>query len=207
VQKGERVLVIDRDVLFEGVNPPHGFGTEHLDSFLARIRTHAGFELRADVEDDPSKKQIIPYMVVTDGEAVFVLRRLETQTEARLRNLYSIGVGGHINPVDADEADPVEAGLRRELEEELFIDAPHEVTPLGYLNDDSNSVGSVHFGLVFRVLAPRDAVSVAEKEMMQGIFHPLSELRALAPEMETWSQLLVGFLSDRPEALLSKEAS
>jgi predicted NUDIX family phosphoesterase len=201
----EHVLVIPRDDLFREVQPPHGFGEEHTTLFLDRIRSKAYFRPRHLVEDDPSLKQVIPYMIVTDGSAVLLLQRLEKQTEARLRNLYSIGVGGHINPVDGDGVDAVDAGLLRELNEELAVDGEPDIRPLGYLNDDSNAVGSVHFGLVFLVHSAQDRVRVAEEDMMEGRFLSLVELGEYAEGMETWSRLLLDHLAAHPESLQGRE--
>lgn len=206
MEEGEQVLVIPRDELFAGLGTPHGFGEEHLGAFLDRIGASARFEDRAAVEEDPSRKQIIPYMVVTDGTEVLLLRRGSRQAEARLHHLYSIGVGGHINPVDGGGADPVAEGLRRELAEELHVDGEPEVEPLGYLNDESNPVGSVHFGLVYRVTAEPARVRVAEEDRMEGSFVPLEELGRRRSEMETWSQLLVDSLLERPGLLAGGEA-
>ena len=198
----EQVLVVPREKLFVDGETPRGFGTERLDDYLTRIRRSAYFHDRAEVEENPGLKQIIPYMLVTDGERVFLLKRLEKQTEKRLRNLYSIGVGGHINPVDENAGDVVEAGLRRELAEELSLLAEPVITPLGYLNDDSNPVGSVHFGLVFRVAAPAHTVDVAERDMMEGRFLDLKEMEGYVSGMETWSQLLFEYIRSKPESVL-----
>src|SRR5437762_13268160 len=56
------------------------------------------FVARADAEVSPQWRQIIPYVIVMHGDEVFTLRRLRKQTEARLHDKVSIGVGGHINP-------------------------------------------------------------------------------------------------------------
>jgi predicted NUDIX family phosphoesterase len=203
---GEKVLVIRRDTLFRRGEKPHGFAVDRLEEYLDSIKEHSYFEERSKVEDDPGLKQIIPYMVVTDGRRILLLKRFEKQTEERLRNLYSIGVGGHINPVDDARKDPISAGLERELAEELKISQEPQIEALGYLNDDTNSVGSVHFGLVFRVTAPVEAVSVAEKDMMEGRFMTMEEIEAYVPEMETWSQLLYSYLSEFPNSVMKRGA-
>jgi predicted NUDIX family phosphoesterase len=194
----EKVLVVPREELFEGMSEPQGFGTERLDALLGRIRGLARFEPRPEVENDPSLKQVIPYVLVVRGPEIFLLKRRAGQTEARLRNLHSVGVGGHINPPDGEAGDPVEAGLRRELAEEVEFRGRCEIEPLGYLNDDSNSVGSVHFGLVF-VARTGGEVVVAERDLMEGRFLPFAEALALLPGMETWSRILVEAVRDRPE--------
>ncbi len=202
MQDGEVVFVVKREDLFDGIATLHGFGREAIDGICERIRRLGFWKKRSLVENDPSLKQIIPYMVVTDGARIFLLRRKAKQSEARLRNLYSIGVGGHINPVDGGVQDPVLAGMNRELREELSISGEPRISPLGYLNDDSNPVGSVHFGLVFKVEAPADSVSVAEDEMMEGRFATLDDLAGHADAMETWSRLLLEFIRGNPGAVL-----
>jgi len=119
---------------------------------------------RAAAETDPSFKQLIPYVVAREGEAVFLMHRTDAGGDARLHGRASIGVGGHLNPVD-DGQDSLMAGLRREWDEEL--EAPWEPAfrLVGLLNDDSNPVGSVHLGVVFTVDAG-GPVRVREREKL-----------------------------------------
>ena len=92
------------------------------------------FLTRADVEEDPSWRQIIPYAVIQCEGQVLLVERLKAGSESRLHNKMSIGMGGHINPQDhtddnqktapqktAPEQDVLEAALVRELREELVI--------------------------------------------------------------------------------------
>ncbi|MHC4777588.1 MAG: NUDIX domain-containing protein [Planctomycetota bacterium] len=195
----EKVLVVPRAELFRGSEGAHGFSDRDLDSILERIGRFSEFRLRAEVEEDSSLKQVIPYVMLTRGDDLFLLKRLSAQSEARLHNLYSIGVGGHINPVDEDEGDPVAGGMERELAEEVDIQGRYDLTPVGYLNDDSNPVGSVHFGLVYRARVESGEVEVAEKEMMEGRFVSPEEAALLREGMETWSQLLFDAVRNRPE--------
>jgi len=194
----EKVLVVPREALFEGEEAGRGFGRRNVEAFLERIRRHCVFRLRDDVEEDPSLKQIIPYVVVTHENRLFLLKRWRAQSEARLHNLYSIGVGGHINPVDEGAGDPVEEGLKRELAEEVEIRGPVALRPVGTLNDDSNPVGSVHFGLVWAALSATGEVEVAEKDMMEGRFVSIEEALGLRDGMETWSQLLIDAVREDP---------
>lgn len=202
----EQVLVVPRSDLFGGEACGQGFGRRDLEVFLDRIRAHCRFLPRDAVEEDPSLKQIIPYVVVTRRDALFLLKRRTGQSEARLHNLYSIGVGGHINPSDEDAGEPVGGGLKRELEEEIAIRGPYALSPVGYLNDDSNAVGSVHFGLVFAARSGTDAVEVAEKDLMEGRFASLDEAWELREGMETWSQLLIAAIRETPSLVFPSGA-
>jgi predicted NUDIX family phosphoesterase len=66
---------------------------------------------------------------------------------------------------------------------------------VGVINDESNPVGSVHFGIVHHVRLERGEVRVKEKEMMEGTFVPVQELKRLADDgasnFESWSSLII----------------
>lgn len=172
--------------------PVHGFSTDDPNGFLARVRAHAVFALRRDVEDDPSLKQIIPYMIVRHEQRLFLFQRSAAGGEARLHGKYSIGVGGHINKSDvAGAADVIGAGLKRELEEELIVRGGWQARLVGVLNDDSNPVGSVHFGLVHVVDVETPDIAVRESEVLSGRLADPAEVRTLRGRMETWSQLIL----------------
>ena len=188
----EQILVVPRARLFDGP-PPHGFSTENAPAYLERARAHGEFRRRAAMEHDPSMKQIIPYLIVRHGPQLFLFQRSTAGGEPRLHGKFSIGVGGHINWTDVQGAtDPVDAGLRRELEEELHIGSPWRARLVGVLNDDTNPVGQVHFGLVHVVDVESPEIAVRESETLTGRLADAGELRELYDRMETWSQLILG---------------
>jgi predicted NUDIX family phosphoesterase len=161
-----------------------------LGPFLAAIRREGTFRPRAEAEHDPAWKQVIPYLALRDGGAIFLMRRSRAGGDARLHDRYTIGVGGHVNPADRD----VMGGLRREWAEELAADFEPEFTPLGVLNDDDNAVGAVHLGLVFSADAAGRPVAVRETHKLEGGFVPLADVADVADSLETWSALLFAFL-------------
>ena len=197
----EEVLVVERESLFKGVGKFNGFDADphHIETALKNIRS-SFFAPRADVENDPSLKQIIPYCPVLCGVSVLLLKRKKTQDEKRLHNLYSLGIGGHINPSDGSTNDLnslLENALMRELNEELLLHCEPSRRLVGLLNDDTNPVGSVHFGLVYAITVPdRDAVAIREKELMDGVFVAAEELAEYADGMETWSRILLDSLNE-----------
>jgi len=192
IEQVEQILVVPRKKLFDGKPIPHGFNNADLKGFIERIHQNAYFIDRPKAENDPQLKQIIPYIIVTCQNKIYALQRQITQTEKRLHNKHSIGVGGHINPVaDNQIAGIIEKGLERELHEELCINCDYDYELIGYINDDTNDVGKVHFGMVYRLIVKDEkAVSVAEKDMMIGQFMSLPELEKLYPFLESWSQLV-----------------
>ena len=198
----EFVLVVPRDRLFDD-HYPHGFepfGPGGRERVLERVRDHGFFVERRHAERDPSLKQVIPYALFEREGSLFLMRRLAKGGEARLHGKLSVGVGGHINPIDG-AADALDAGLRREIEEEVAVDGAWTATPVGILNDDATAVGAVHFGLVYRVRTAA-AVEVREKDALEGSFTPRGEvlrlLREERPRFETWSALLLDRLDDLP---------
>jgi predicted NUDIX family phosphoesterase len=131
---------------------------------------------------------------VTREDRVFLFRRSSRGGEARLHHKLSVGVGGHINPEGVPPADLVEAGLLRELQEELIFDTPFHYRPVGLINDDQTAVGRVHMGIVYLVEVERESVRVRETEILEGGFVPVGGLPDLVSGMETWSQLVVSGL-------------
>jgi predicted NUDIX family phosphoesterase len=160
---------------------------------LDAVRETGSFRPRGTVEDDPSWQQIIPYLVLRDGGRIFLMKRTRAGGDERLHERYTIGIGGHVNPGDAD----VLGGLQREWCEEIAADFEPEFEPLGLLNDDSNPVGAVHLGLVYAADAEGRAVTIRETDKLSGRFATLDEVTAVADRLETWSALLLDFLLSR----------
>lgn len=189
----EHVLVVDRDKLLSGKPLPHGLKKTGLKPLIERIYKFGRFVNRPYAENNPDLKQIIPYMLMTHQDRYFLLHRRATQTEQRLHNKYSLGVGGHINPIKGMRSirGIIEKGLERELHEELSVKCPYRHKLVAYLNDDSNPVGQVHLGLIYTVDVKDGAkVKVAETELMEGQFVARAEIAPHYDVMETWSQIL-----------------
>jgi predicted NUDIX family phosphoesterase len=170
---------------------------------LSRLLDSPGLEFRprADVESDPSVKQLIPYVVFRWTDRLFNYTRGSASTESRLRALRSIGVGGHINPVDAGAADPYRAGLRRELAEEVVIDSPFRGSVLGLVYDPSTPVGQVHLGVVHVLDLDRPAVRAREAALTHAGFAPINELYSERAAFESWSQFALEALADNRQRL------
>jgi predicted NUDIX family phosphoesterase len=191
----ERVLVIPREQVpggcdFTGVRDAD---EQTMTALQGVVATHGRFLDRPLAEEDPAFKQLIPYVVVREGALVYLMERTAAGGDARLHGKASIGVGGHLNPVDEGE-DPLTDGLRREWSEELVADWEPEFRLVGLLNDDSNAVGSVHLGVVFEIEAAGRPVEVRESDKLTGRFATAAEVRAAWDRMETWSRLVAEHL-------------
>ena len=191
----EHVLVLPRGDVpggcdFTGVRDAD---EQTMAALQGAVTIHGRFLDRHIAEEDPAFKQLIPYVVVRDGALVYLMERTAAGGDARLHGKASIGVGGHLNPVDEGQ-DPLTDGLRREWSEELVADWEPEVRLVGLLNDDSNPVGSVHLGVVFEVEAAGRPVEVRERDKLTGRFATAVEVRAAWDRMETWSRLVADHL-------------
>ena len=195
----ERVLVLPRTAVpggcdFRGIRPADEATLEALRSAVA---AHGRYLERPAAEEDPSHKQLIPYVLVRDGQRVFLMERTDAGGDRRLHGKASIGVGGHLNPVD-DGEDALMAGLRREWTEELVAGWTPEFHLVGMLNDDTNPVGAVHLGVVFEVQADGRAVEVRERDKLTGGFVTAEAVQAVWDRLETWSQLVAGAIGLEP---------
>jgi predicted NUDIX family phosphoesterase len=189
------VLVVPADVLHRaGVF--HGF-SPRVDYYLPRLLDPAclSYRPRADVETDPTFKQIIPYVVLKWHDQVFHYTRGKRATEVRLQAQRSVGVGGHIEASDGTLFDsPYREAMFREVTEEVDVQSPYTERCLGLINDDDTPVGRVHLGVVhvFELAEPR--VRRREQVLTRAGFAPLAELQAQRHEFETWSQFVMDAL-------------
>jgi predicted NUDIX family phosphoesterase len=189
----ELVLVVPREALVPGAGWL-GVRTGDMGGALAVVAKEGRFLRRGDAEEDPGHKQVIPYLVLRDGERWFLMRRTRAGGDARLHDLWSIGVGGHLNPGDGDVA----GGLRREWAEEVVAGFVPEFRPVGLLNDDTTAVGAVHVGFVFTADAAGRPVSIRETDKLSGSFATTAEVASHGEDLETWSRLVFEALADCP---------
>ena len=181
----ELVLGIPRQLVPGGLGW-RGVRAQPLEPVLAAVALHGTFRPRAEVEDDPSWKQVIPYLALRDADRIFLMRRTRAGGDARLHERYSIAVGGHVNPEDIDPL----GGLAREWREEVVAGFEPAFAPIGLLNDDDDAVGAVHLGLVFSADAHARPVTIRETHKLSGEFVPLAAVSEVAEHLETWSSLL-----------------
>lgn len=193
----ELILVVPRKCLkevgmFQGFNPR---GEKYLKALIDTQR--AIFTKRGPAEQDPNWKQIIPYCVIVQDKKILVYQRGSTSGESRLKNLWSCGIGGHINPVDSTQANTpftrlsLKRALLREISEEILL-PPGEVkfTTAGLINDDSNPVGQVHLGLVEIARVPSGTITPLEDVILNLKLVTMERLLDKRQELENWSQIV-----------------
>jgi predicted NUDIX family phosphoesterase len=181
----EQVMIVERERIAQHL-VERGLMRERSDDVLDAINDLHFFIDRPTAEVSPQYKQIIPYVLIRNQDAYFLLRRTQKQTEVRLHDKLSLGIGGHINPDTPDLID----GLHKELDEEIQIGGDYDLTFVGILNDDTTDVGRVHLGAVFVLDTHSGEVQVRETEKMSGQWVPRAELKQHRELMETWSQIV-----------------
>src|SRR5882672_4515546 len=157
----ENILVVRRELLdelgsFQGLN----FEPEkYLKAILSRGSNF--FIPRPEAEPNPGYKQIIPYALIAFEDTLLHYVRGKKAGEQRLVAKGSIGIGGHMNETDeslfAMDEQAYRAGVEREVNEEIKIDAPFDDRIVALLNDDTTEVGRVHLGIVhvFKLAEPK----------------------------------------------------
>lgn len=195
-QSEELVLVIPTAVLHEaGLFQGLCRNVEHYQPRLLDP-AHFAYLPRDRAEHDPAFKQLIPYVVLKYRDQVFHYTRGQGGGEKRLRALRSVGIGGHLNPIDQDAgAHPYRQGMLREVAEEINLGSAYRETCLGFINDDATPVGQVHLGIVhlFELDAPQ--VERREAVLTDAGFAPIEQLLRERNGFESWSQFVLEELS------------
>ncbi|HID38344.1 MAG TPA: phosphoesterase [Calditrichaeota bacterium] len=193
----ERVLVVERDRVPAAWLPEFGFVALSQKQFQKEInRWPLLFLPRDRAEDDEAYKQIIPYTVLlTDGGHLLCYQR--KGTEKRLNELFSAGVGGHVNEESDRRAtfwETLRAGLRRELQEECGL-ASSSIAFRGIINEHKTRVGRVHLGAVFSVTLERGQIETLPLSEELDLHHICSiETFLSQKKYEYWSGLALQLL-------------
>jgi predicted NUDIX family phosphoesterase len=192
----EQVLVVPTRVFHE-LGHFQGFTADtsrYLDALLAC--DEISYRPRGEMEQDPSFKQLIPYVLFRHTDAagqvrLFQYTRGRGQGEGRLHSKRSVGIGGHISSIDAGHpsGNAYAEGMRRELEEEVAIDTPYRDRCIGMINDDETEVGRVHLGVVHLFDVEKPNVQPREPDISSAGFEPIESLLANLSGFETWSQI------------------
>ena len=165
---------------------------------LKKIIQNGLFLKRSELEEDPSFKQIIPYAIISNKESFYLFRRTSGQTEKRLHNKFSLGVGGHMNPDDSMESK--EQYFIDELKRELFEEIKllngcliEDIEFIGFINDDTIPVGRVHVGLLYNIHVSNKEVYINETDKMTAVWIDKSNLAEFYRGMETWTKIAFDF--------------
>src|SRR2546428_8928501 len=95
----EEILVVPRRMLIH--KPFRGFTRAGVEDYLLRVREYGVFRPRASMEEDPSFKQIIPYLIVRHRGRLFLVQRGTEGGETSLHGKSSNAAAGRIHLCDS----------------------------------------------------------------------------------------------------------
>lgn len=194
----ERIIVVPRNILFDEENNQfNGFLANDSTKGQEIFDTLSQYEVkrRGDMEEDPNYKQLISYCLLeNENDQLLVYERLSGGGENRLHGQSSIGVGGHMNDiVGADTINEVlRTNAQRELEEEVGLasEESQNLQYIGFINDDTNEVGEVHLGVVFKIKVNSNDVEVQETDTLKIKWVEQGSIDNY-DDFETWSALIL----------------
>jgi predicted NUDIX family phosphoesterase len=190
----ERVLCIPT-AAFHALGRFDGFSRDagrYLDALLAP--GFASFRPRTEVESDASYKQIVSYVLLRHKDSLFVYTRGKSGGEGRLHRKLSLGIGGHVSETDVSgeiNLSTYKSAMYRELSEEVEIQGQHSFRVIGLINDDTDSVGQVHLGVVHRVTLDYPTVTPREACIADAGFIPIADVIRDRERFENWSQIVI----------------
>src|SRR5437588_9333962 len=194
----ENILVVRRS-LFDDLGSFQRLNFEPAKYLKAFLSPGNNFFLPRDqAENDPTQKQIIPYVILAFDRKVLYYVRGKRAGEQRLVAKGSIGIGGHLNDADAGlfslDEEHYNRVVEREVHEEIHLLSKSRNRISALLNDDASEVGRVHLGVVhvFKLLEPK--VKKREAMITNLTFLTKEELLARRDSLESWSQICVDSL-------------
>lgn len=170
------------------------FSTDHIQDILRVILADHCFVRREIAEKDEDYRQIIPYVVVRWQNNYLLSQRTKKQTESRLHNKFSLGLGGHINTAeDVRDMDIVTAGLWREIREEVHLSSVVEPKLVGIINDITTNVSRVHLGLAYVLDVTTPEFRILETDKIHAEWADLARIAAVFDDLESWSQIVYAY--------------
>lgn len=189
----EQILVVKRSLLFKDNAAFNGLSTENTEEYLDIIKKNQEFLPRTLMEQSPEYKQIIPYLIFRHQDTYFAMQRKASASEQRLKNKFTLGIGGHVRQEDMLNSSSIFDLAHREFYEEVNYADTFTITTLGLINDDSNEVGKVHIGLALLVEGNSNAITI-RSELKQGTLISLDNCVSSYDRMESWSQIIIDHL-------------
>ena len=193
----EQILVVRKELFNNEENHFYGFIQKNDEKTKKIIDTFESYEVkrRGDMEEDPSYKQLIGYVLLKDANTneVLVYKRLVGGGEARLHGKASVGIGGHMNEVEGKTIfEMLKINAARELNEEVGVseeEALNNLHFIGLINDDKTEVGQVHVGVVYECKVDKSKVEVKEDDTLVIKWMTANEAKE-EENYETWSEFL-----------------
>ncbi len=159
---------------------PHGFIKKREENGM-----NVKFEKRGNLEEDESRLQVIPYVLVRLPKGILMYVR--SGSESRLLKKLSLGFGGHSSEEDVS----VRQTARREIVEEINLHVEEaNMKFLGYIFSDADAVSRVHLGYVYVVDVDKDAKEIKYSDEIERVclYNGSYECEGA---LENWSKILI----------------
>lgn len=189
----EKVFVVKNEIVKEVMINKKIVILNGLKKIYQTILKNGQYIIRKEAEKSDSFKQIIPYVIIHYHSQYLLFKRTKAQTESRLHNRYSLGVGGHINPSSSKEMDEIKAGLYKEFFEEIQLEKYAKPKLIALVYDESEDVGKYHIGLFYTLEAKSNSFSLPEKDKMTAEWVEEPDLKKYYKGMESWSRIYIDY--------------
>jgi len=162
--------------------------------FLIRGSSDGKF---AGVETDKRYKQVIPYFVFVNSDGkILTYKKNKSSSETRLHDMFSIGIGGHVNDNDGNGMSAVRQAAIRECQEEISVSPA--ITAMSRNNDDyipinlKGNAADYHIGYCQVVTGWHPEEIKLSEEVDKITWRTVSELKEL--DLEEWSGYILDIL-------------
>ncbi len=157
----EEILSYPKELVTRAFTDSYFVSRECAEQFVHRFET-SDFRVRDEVENDLSRVQALPIIVVRNADGdVLRLRRREKTSDNPLHDKIVLWAGGHVRREDDLNGDPLVRCAVRELEEELRLQiGTSDLVPIGALYFDSGGSTSKHVAIAYEWRAATNDVSI-----------------------------------------------
>lgn len=149
------------------------------------------------VETDKRYKQVIPYFVFVNSDGkILAYKKNKTSSETRLHDMFSIGIGGHVNDNDGKGMSAVRQAAIRECKEEIGVFP--QFSAISRNNDDyilidiKGNAADYHIGYCQVVTGWHPEEIKLSEEVDKISWKSYDELKEL--ELEEWSAYVLDLL-------------
>ena len=203
----EEILVIPKNKI---ELPEEEFNTDltKFKELNTLLNSNSTFLKRSLAEDNDNYIQLIPCGIISYNNQYLLLRRKEVDIKHPLHDTYSLWAGGHVRTIDKKENDILQIGLRRELNEELFIAEKYNVTPLGLVRTLEDKRAARHLGVVYHIELSDSNVALAMDQeefrepkgrSVSGSLMTLKDISKYRKSMRNWSKYIFDYLVHGPK--------
>lgn len=192
------IMAIKKEILFKD-GYFEGFREKNILDYEAQILANYSYYQRTAVEHDKNLKQPIGYAVIINPKLkkVFAYQRANKEkeySEKRLWGRWSWGVGGHVEKDDLEKGNPIRISTLREVEEEAGLNAKEQdLDILGYINNDTDDVGSVHIGILYVLKTDLEEFKSTNQEIITSGMKTIEELEEIINsqnyQVEEWAKI------------------